>query len=84
VEKSLVVVKGGDERGVRYRLLEPVRQYALERLEESGEAEAAKRAHARYFLTLAEEAEPELLGPQEAEWYSRLEEELDNIRAALS
>jgi predicted ATPase/DNA-binding CsgD family transcriptional regulator len=84
VEKSLVVARGNDEGGVRYRLLEPVRQYALERLGESGETEAAKRAHARYFLALAEEAEPELLGPREAEWYERLEEEHDNIRAALS
>lgn len=84
VEKSLVVARGNDEGGVRYRLLEPVRQYALERLGESGETEAAKRAHARYFLALTEEAEPELLGPREAEWYERLEEEHDNIRAALS
>ena len=84
VEKSLVVTKRGHEGGVRYRLLEPIRQYALEKLEESGEAEATKRAHAQYFLALAEEAEPELLGPREAQWYDRLEEEHDNIRAALS
>ena len=84
VEKSLVVARGSHEGGVRYRLLEPVRQYALEKLEESGEAEDAKRAYARYFLALAEEAEPELLGPRETEWYDRLEEEHDNIRAALS
>jgi predicted ATPase len=84
VEKSLVVAKGTDEGGVRYRLLEPVRQYALEKLKESGQAEAAKRAHAQYFWALAEEAEPELSGPQQAEWFERLEEELDDIRAALS
>jgi non-specific serine/threonine protein kinase len=83
VEKSLVVAKGADEGGARYRLLEPVKQYALEKLEERGEAEEAKRAHAQYFLALAEEAEPELLGPQETEWYNRLEEEHNNIRAAL-
>ena len=52
---------------MRYRLLEPVRQYALEKLEDSGETEAAKRAHAEHFVALAEEAEPELLGPREAE-----------------
>ena len=84
VEKSLVVAKGSDEGGMRYRLLEPIRQYAREKLEESGEAEGAKRAHAQYFLTLAEKAEPELLGPREEQWYNRLEEEHDNIRAALS
>jgi predicted ATPase/DNA-binding CsgD family transcriptional regulator len=84
VEKSLVVVHGSDEGAVRYRLLEPVRQYARKKLEASGKAGAAKRAHAEYFLALAEEAEPKLLGPQEAQWYERLEEEHDNIRAALS
>ena len=84
VENSLVVVKGSDEDGMRYRLLEPLRQYALGKLEDSGEAEDTRRAHAQYFLALAEEAEPELLGPHEAQWYKRLEEEHDNIRAALS
>jgi predicted ATPase/DNA-binding CsgD family transcriptional regulator len=84
VEKSLVMVNRGDEGGVRHRLLEPVRQYALEKLEESGEVEFTKRAHAGYFLALSEEAEPELLGPRENQWYERLEEEHDNIRAALS
>ena len=65
-------------------MLEPIRQYAMEKLEESGEDEDVKRAHADYFLALAEEAEPELFGPQEAEWFERLDEEYDNIRAALS
>jgi predicted ATPase len=83
VEKSLVVAKGFDEGAARYRLLEPVKQYALEMLEERGEAEEAKRAHAQYFLALSEQAESELLGPREAQWYDRLEEEHDNIRAAL-
>jgi predicted ATPase/DNA-binding CsgD family transcriptional regulator len=83
VEKSLVVARGSDQRGVRYRMLEPVRQYAQEKLEESGEAEAAKGAHTGYFLALAEEAEPELFGPRDVEWLERLEEEHDNMRAAL-
>jgi predicted ATPase/DNA-binding CsgD family transcriptional regulator len=85
VEKSLVIAElaatGG---GVRYKLLDPVRQYALEKLEQSGEDEAIKRAHAEYFLALAEEAELELIGPREAEWFERLEGEIDNFRAALS
>ena len=84
VEKSLVVVKGSDQGRVRYRLLEPIRQYALEKLEESGEVEAAKRAHAEYFLAMAEEAEPELWGPRDVEGLDRLEREHDNLRAALS
>jgi tetratricopeptide (TPR) repeat protein len=84
VEKSLVVSKAAEPEGVRYRLLEPIRQYAMEKLEESGEAEDAKRTHAEYFLALAEEVEPELVGPREAEWFDRLGAELDNLRAALS
>ena len=84
VEKSLVLVRGSGEGGTRYRLLEPVRQYALEKLEESGEAEATKRAHAQHFLALAEEAHPELIGPRDVEWADRLEAEHDNLRAALS
>jgi len=83
VEKSLVVIRGSDQGGVRYRLLEPVRQYAFQKLEESGQAETAKRAQAEYFLALAEEAEPQLTGPREVEWFDRLEKEHDNIRAAL-
>jgi predicted ATPase len=84
VEKSLVVASGSDQGGMRYRLLEPIRQYALERLEDSGETQAAKRAHAGYFLALAEEAEPELFGPRDVKWLERFEGEHDNMRAALS
>jgi non-specific serine/threonine protein kinase len=84
VDKSLVVARGSDEGGVRYRMLEPVRQYVQEKLEESGETQAAKRAHAGYFLALAEQAEPRLRGPEDMEWLERLEVEHDNLRAALS
>jgi predicted ATPase/DNA-binding CsgD family transcriptional regulator len=85
VEKSLVIAElAAESGGVRYRLLDTIRQYALEKLEQSGEIEDVKRAHAEYFLALVEEAEPELIGPREAEWFERLVEELDNCRAALS
>ena len=85
VEKSLVVAESTEQGGgLRYRMLDPVRQYALEKLERSGELEELKRAHAEYFLGVAEEVEPQLIGPREAEWFGRLEEELDNFRAALS
>src|SRR5215217_5366374 len=85
VEKSLVIAElAAESGGVRYRLLDTIRQYALEKLEQSGEIEDVERAHAEYFLALAEEAEPELIGPREAEWFERLVEELDNFRAALS
>jgi predicted ATPase/DNA-binding CsgD family transcriptional regulator len=84
VEKSLVVTKRGHEGGVRYRMLEPVRQYARERLEESEEAEAIQRRHAEFFLALAEKAEPGVEGAQQAVWLERLEADHDNLRATLS
>src|SRR5215203_2250011 len=85
VEKSLAIAElTAESGGVRYRLLDSIRQYALEKLEQSGEAEDVMQAHAEYFLALAEEAEPELIGPRETEWFERLEEEIDNLRAALS
>src|SRR5215217_344008 len=83
VDKSLVVAEAG-EGEARYRMLEPIRQYGLERLEQSGNADAARRHHAAFFLALAEEAEPELRGPQQGECLKRLEMEHDNLRAALS
>jgi len=84
VDKSLVVVDMTSEGGVRYRLLEPVRQYALEKLEKGGELGAIRRRHLEFFLALAEKAEPVLVGAEQAEWLKRLEVELDNLRAALS
>jgi non-specific serine/threonine protein kinase len=84
-EKSLVAAEAtGEGDSVRHRLLEPIRQYAREKLEESGEAEEVRRRHAAFFLTLAEEAEPWLRGPRDREWLDRLEGEHDNMRAALS
>jgi predicted ATPase/DNA-binding SARP family transcriptional activator/DNA-binding CsgD family transcriptional regulator len=84
VDKSLVVTTLGAEGTPRYRMLELVRQYALEKLEESGEAEANRRRHAEFFLALAEEAEPGLWGPDQMVWFERLKVEHDNMRAALS
>ena len=83
-DKSLVVVEMSRDGGVRYRLLEPVRQYALEKLEKGGELGAIRRSHLEFFLAFAEKAEPELVGAEQAEWIERLEVELDNLRAALS
>jgi non-specific serine/threonine protein kinase len=83
VEKSLVVEATEDGRA-RYRMLEPVRQHAHEKLEENGEAEALRHRHAEYFLALAEEAEPKLKGAGQEAWLKRLEREHVNLRAALS
>jgi predicted ATPase/DNA-binding SARP family transcriptional activator/DNA-binding CsgD family transcriptional regulator len=84
VSSSLVVVETGPGEVARYAFLEPVRQYARERLKESGEEEAARQEHARFFLALAEQAEPELKGTLQVEWLERLEREHDNLRAALA
>jgi predicted ATPase/DNA-binding SARP family transcriptional activator/DNA-binding CsgD family transcriptional regulator len=85
VEKSLVVAKSfsGDDGVLRYRMLEPVRQYGRERLEESGEEEQVRDRHARYYLALAENAEIELLGSRPVECLEKLKAEHDNLRAAL-
>src|SRR5439155_14099493 len=72
---------GGDEP--RFKMLETIREYAWECLEESSEALGLRRRHAEYYMALAEKAEPELTGPKQVVWMDRLEQEHDNIRAAL-
>ena len=66
----------------RYWMLETIREYAAERLEESGEADELRRRHAAWFLALAEGAEP-YLRQESTEWLDRLEPEHDNVRTAL-
>jgi non-specific serine/threonine protein kinase len=92
VTKSLVVANqarpefdrrdSGRER--RYRLLETIRQYTHEKLVESGEEENIRTQHLKYFLQLSEQAELALKGPEQIEWYARLNDERDNLRAALA
>ncbi|MEV4217513.1 BTAD domain-containing putative transcriptional regulator [Nonomuraea sp. NPDC049725] len=82
VDKSLLHVSR-EPAGVRYRMLETVRLYALERLEESGERERLRRAHATHFTEVAERAEPGLRGPRQLDLLARLTAEHDNLRAAL-
>ena len=79
VDKSLVEL---EENG-RYRMLETIRQYARDRLVESGEGEALRDRHRDWFLALAEQAMPELHRETQLEWLDRLDEELENLRTAL-
>jgi predicted ATPase/DNA-binding SARP family transcriptional activator len=80
-DKSLVIVEERAGR-IRYRLLETVRQYAGEKLMESGESELIRDSHLAFFLQMAEEAEPHLTGPAQATWFTRLEKDYANLRAA--
>jgi predicted ATPase/transcriptional regulator with XRE-family HTH domain len=81
VDKSLLRTERGDEP--RIGMLETLREYAGERLNEAGETARLSQAHAAYYLALAEAAEPGLRGAEQATWLKRLEEEHDNLRAAL-
>jgi predicted ATPase/DNA-binding SARP family transcriptional activator len=83
VDKSLVVAAEAVGDGVRYRMLETVRAYGAERRREAGEDEALARAHAGWFLELAERAEPELRRRDQLRWLARLAAERDNLHAAL-
>jgi predicted ATPase/DNA-binding CsgD family transcriptional regulator/DNA-binding XRE family transcriptional regulator len=91
-EKSLLLPARSDEEEgsageedlePAFGMLETVREYARERLAAAGELAAAGRAHALYFLTLAQRGEAHLRGPEQRAWFVRLEREHDNLRAAL-
>jgi non-specific serine/threonine protein kinase len=72
-----------DDLDPAFGMLETVREYAWERLAAAGELAVAQRAHAHYFLALAEWADPLLRTREQRAWYLRLEREQDNLRAAL-
>lgn len=84
VNESLVIQVETASGDPRFRMLETIREYAAERLAESGEARPYQQAHADYCLALAEEAEPHLTGRDQAEWLARLATEHDNLRASLT
>jgi predicted ATPase/class 3 adenylate cyclase/tetratricopeptide (TPR) repeat protein len=83
IDKSLLQQTEQEGEEPRLLMLETIREYGLEVLAASGEMEITRQAHALYYVTLAEEAEPELTGPRQAMWLQRLEREHDNLRAAL-
>lgn len=82
VDKSLVVAESRSGES-RYRLLETIHDYAWERLEESGELDHAAWRHARHYVELAVSAGSGLEGPDELVWRARVEDDLENLRAAL-
>ena len=84
LDKSLLRQEEGAGGEPRFLMLETIHEFADEKLEGSWEAEAVRRSHAEYFLALAEGAEPMLWGAEDAAWLERLEQEHDNMRAALS
>jgi predicted ATPase len=83
VARSLVVA---DTEGVdtRYRLLETIRQYAQERIDDSGEEDRLRDAHAAYFADFGENAIPRTLGSDGMEWEERIKREFDNLRSAIT
>jgi predicted ATPase/DNA-binding XRE family transcriptional regulator len=84
VEKSLVMAEIGTASDTtRYRMLEPVREYSLQRLEESGEEHTVRTRHADYFSEMAEQAAPGLRCADQLIWLDMLSDEHDNLRAAL-
>ncbi|MBA3531733.1 MAG: tetratricopeptide repeat protein [Ardenticatenales bacterium] len=84
VNKSLVRQEDGREGEPRFTLLETLREYAQERLEERGESRLIQNQHLRFFLRLTEEAEPQLHGPDQLRWLDELDAEHANLRAALA
>lgn len=83
-DKSLLVVERSQAGGPpRYRMLETVRQYAMERLHERGEGEDARGRHAAHYVGWAEGAEPHVRGPDQDAWIGRFRQEHENLIAAL-
>ncbi|MFL5731689.1 MAG: ATP-binding protein [Chloroflexia bacterium] len=84
LDKSLLRQEAGWGAEPRFSMLETVREYALEKLEESGEGVDVRKYHIESYIALAEAAEPQFNGAQSKMWLDRLEREHDNVRAALA
>jgi predicted ATPase len=84
-DKSLLLVDRAVASGPpRYRMLETVRQYALERLNECDEGAGVRGRHVAYFTAMAEQAEPHVRGPEQDRWMGRFKQEHENLVAALA
>ncbi len=84
VDKSLLRQEEQAEGETRFWMLQTLREFGLERLNGAGELEATHQVHAQYYLRYAEEAEPYLRETGQVRWFNRLEQEHENLRAALS
>jgi len=84
VDKSLLRQQDGPSGEPRFTMLETIREFGLDQLEASGEAEPIRRRHAEYYLQLVPGGEPQRRGPNQIAWLDRLESEHDNLRAALT
>ncbi len=84
VDKSLLIPTHTPSGATRYRLLEPVRQYAQEQLSDTAEPVRFRQAHARYFVDLAAEASPGFRGTDQLASVARIDPEYDNIRTAFT
>jgi len=84
VDESLVRQRETDAGESRFSMLEIVREYALERLSASSEGDETRRRHLEHFVAFAEEAEPQLADRDQIAWFARVEDEHDNLRAALA
>jgi len=84
LDRSLVTIERTESGTTRYAMLETVRQYAQERLNQSEDGAAARTRHLDFYVALAEEAEPELSGRRQGEWLGGLKTELDNLLQALA
>ncbi len=84
VDKSLLLQIGHERGESRLLMLETLREYALERLAESGEMETVQQAHAVYYLAFAEQAGPELVSHQQHLWLGLVAREYENLRAAFT
>ncbi|HMA34200.1 MAG TPA: tetratricopeptide repeat protein, partial [Chloroflexia bacterium] len=84
VDKSLLRQGTAPDGESSYQMLETIHEYAREQLATRGELDTVRQQHAAYYLALAEQAEPELTGPQQRAWLNRLEDAHGNFRAALA
>jgi predicted ATPase/class 3 adenylate cyclase/Tfp pilus assembly protein PilF len=83
VDKNLLRQSEADNGEARLSILQTLREYATERLEQSGRIHAARRLHAEYYFALAERAKPNLTGQEQRAWLDQLDIEHDNLRSAL-